>query len=92
MLINLYVAHFPPQVLVFEVRARGSSDFSRVQAYVFNDQDGSCEEFDDLNIPCSNYSVGDPDISGNTNVTVLSCPLNIVMVCPTFVASYIWAS
>ena len=68
-------------MLVFDVRVRGSTEFSRVQAYVFNDQDGSCEEFDDLSIPCSNYSVGDPDIGGNTNVTVLSCPLNILMVC-----------
>lgn len=48
---------------------------------MLNDQDGSCAEFDDLDIPCSNYSVGDPDISGNTNVTVLSCPLNLLMVC-----------
>ena len=86
VLINLYVAHFPPQVLVVEVRVRGSSEFSPVQAYVVNDQEGTCEEFDDLNIPCSNYSVGVPDISGNTNVTVLSCPLNILMVCHTFIA------
>lgn len=68
-------------MLVFEVRVRGSSFFFPVQAYVVNDQEGTCEEFDDLNIPCSNYSVGDPDISGNTNVTVLLCPLNILMVC-----------
>ena len=80
-LINLYVAHYPPQVLVFEVRARGSSGFLPIQAYVLNDQDGSCEDFDNLNVLCSNYSVGDPDISGNTNVTVLSCPLNVLMVC-----------
>ena len=83
MLINLYVTHFAPQVLVFDVRTRGSSEFSRIQAYVLDDQDGSCEEFDDLDIPCSNYSVGDPDTSGNTNVTVLSCPLNLLMVCHT---------
>ena len=71
-------------MLTFEVRARGSTEFSPVQAYVVNDQEQTCEEFDDLNIPCSNYSVGDPDINGNTNVTVLSCPLDILMVCHSY--------
>ena len=80
VLINLYIAHFPPQTLTIEVRARGSSDFSLVQAYVLSDQDGLCIEFDELGIPCSNYSVGNPDISGNTNFTVLSCPLDVPMV------------
>ena len=47
---------------------------------MLSDQDGLCIEFDELGIPCSNYSVGNPDISGNTNFTVLSCPLDVPMV------------
>ena len=79
--INLYVAHFPPQVITLEVRTRGTSEYSLIQAYVMNNQNGACEEFEDRGVLCSNYSIGAPDISGNTNITGLSCPLDMSLVC-----------
>ena len=79
--VNLYVSHLLSEVISLEVRSRGSSSFSLVQAYVLDDQNGSCEEFDELGVPCSNYTVGTPDINGNTNITGLSCPLNVPLVC-----------
>lgn len=81
MSINLYVSHLLPEVISLEVRSRGSSSFSLVQTYVLEDQSGLCEEFDELGVPCSNYTVGTPDINGNTNITGLSCPLNVPLVC-----------
>ena len=78
--INLYVSHLPPEIISLEVKSRGSSSFSLVQAYVLDDQNGSCEEFDVLGVPCSNYTVGTSDISGNTNIIGLSCPLDVPLV------------
>ena len=83
MLINLYVAHFPPQLITMEVRTRGASEYSLLQAYVMNDQNGECEEFEDSGVLCSNYSIGAPDISGNTNISGLSCPMDMSLVCLT---------
>lgn len=78
---DLYIVHFLPRVITLEVKTRGSSEFTLLQAYVLNDQSGSCEEFDSPGVSCSNFSVGARDRNGNTNISALLLPMDIQSVC-----------